>query len=745
LGQVKKPPARKGPAPQRSRGAAPAPAGGTRPLRWIALAIVVASLAGTALWWWSGGRPRGPHAFVLISIDTLRADRLPVYGYPAGRTPALSALANESVVFERAFAHAPQTLPSHASIFTGRLPFEHKVRDNLGFVLSNDQPTLASLFGGAGYVTGGFASAYVLRPETGISRGFATYDATLPPAAGDQAPAEILRDGPATVAAATKWLESQPSDRFFVFLHIYEPHAPYTPPPRFAMSDPYDGEVAYSDEIIGQFLQSLRTKGWYDDATVVVTADHGEGLGDHQEKEHGLFVYNETIRVPLIVKLPGGRRGGTRISEPVQHIDLLPTFAAQAGFAAPAGLRGRDLGPLLTGGGAVAAQGIYSEALYPRYHFGWSELVSLTDGRYKFIKAPKPELYDLERDPHERENIVADRGQAASALRSGLETLIAGRSVDAPSAVSAADRERLAALGYVGTHAALPTAKPTDTLPDPKDKAGILVTYREAVDLINARKYNEGLARLKEVLADSPDMIDAWLHAAGTYVRMGRLEDGYQAYREAIRRKPDETGALLGAASLLTQMNRYDEARKYAELAVAGAPGTAHQTLANIALMQNRPDEALREANLAEAADSTLPTPLLVKGMIEYNKDRFADALPFLLKAREAYTRRTLQARDLNFYIGDSLARLERYQEAEPYFQQELQLHPQNTRARAGLALLYKSMGRAEEAERAIQEMLQVSPNPTAYDRAEYLYQLFGQRDRAAAVRAEARAKFGKR
>jgi len=177
---------------------------------------------------------------------------------------------------------------------------------------------------------------------------------------------------------------------------------------------------------------------------------------------------------------------------------------------------------------------------------------------------------------------------------------------------------------------------------------------------------------------------------------------------------------------------------------MAGAPGTAHQTLANIALMQNRPDDALREANLAAAADPTLPTPLLVQGMIEYNKDRFAQALPYLLKAREAYAKRTLQARDLNFYIGDSLARLERYKEAEPYFLQELQLHPQNTRARAGLALLYKSMGRAEEAERTIQEMLQVSPNPTAYDRAEYLYRLFGQPDRAAAVHAEARARFGK-
>ena len=216
--------------------------------------MILAGLAvGLAAVWFWATRPGRPHAYVLISIDTLRADRLPVYGYSQGRTPTLSALANEAIVFERAFAHAPQTLPSHASMFTGQLPFEHQVRDNLGFVLAPNRPTLAALFQQAAFATAGFASAYVLRPETGIAQGFGVYDATLPPAAGDQAPAEILRDGTATVAAATKWLESLSDDRFFVFLHIYEPHAPYTPPSKFAMADPYDGEVV----VLGRHHRSV--------------------------------------------------------------------------------------------------------------------------------------------------------------------------------------------------------------------------------------------------------------------------------------------------------------------------------------------------------------------------------------------------------------------------------------------------------------------------------------------------------
>jgi arylsulfatase A-like enzyme/Tfp pilus assembly protein PilF len=709
--------------------------------RWIALAVVLAG-AAAGVWFWTRGST-GPHAFVLISIDTLRADRLPVYGYGNGRTPALDAFARDGVVFERAYAHAPQTLPSHASMFTGLLPFEHKVRDNLGFGLGSDQATMASLFGRAGYRTAGFASAYVLRTETGIAQGFSVYDAALPASAVDRTPGEILRPGPATLAATTAWLKTQADDRFFLFFHIYEPHTPYTPPARFTQPDKYDGEVAYADEIVGQLLDALRQRAWYDGATIVVTADHGEGLGDHTEREHGLFVYDETIRVPLMIKQSRARHGGRRVSEPVQHIDLLPTLASLGGFAAPAGLRGRDLQPLLTGLGGIAPQGIYAEALYPRYHFGWSELVALVDGRYKYIKAPTPELYDLDLDARERQNLAADRAQVASAMRSGLESTVGGRAIDAPSAVSAEDRERLAALGYVGTKSTLPAATPGESLPDPKDKVHVLVKYREAIDLIGTRQLDEGVVRLREVLRDSPDMFDGWIHLAGTYIRMGRLQDAYAAYREAIRRKPDESGALLGASSTLSAMGRFEEARQHAELAVSVSPAAAHQALATIALQQKRFDEALRQGDLAAAADPTLPVPLVVRGMIEHGQGRYAEALPYLMKARDAYARRTMQANDLNFYIGDSLARLERYKEAEPFFLQELRLYPQSVQARSGLAMLYQSMERPADADRMLQDMLRVSANPQAYERAEAIYRMFGHPDRADAVRIEAQRKFG--
>src|SRR5262245_38773303 len=533
----------------------------TRPVRpmLVGVGIALVAILAAGVWWWTA-RPRGPGAFVLISIDTLRADRLPVYGYAAGSTPTLSAFAKEAVVFDRAYAHAPQTLPSHTSIFTGRLPFEHKVRDNLGFTLPSGQTTLSSLFSKAGYATAGFVSAYVLRTETGIGQGFDHYDAALPQAAGDLSPAQILRPGPATLDASTKWLNTRQDQKFFLFFHIYEPHAPYVPPDRFKQPDKYDGEVAFADEIVGGLLTTLRQRRWYDAATIVVTADHGEGLGDHTEREHGLFVYDETIRVPLMIKLPNGSHGGTRVAEPVQHIDLLPTFGVLAGFAVPTDLHGRNLQPVLLGTGSIKPQGLYAEALYPRYHFGWSELVSLVDGRYKYIKAPRAELYDLERDPRERQNLVAERAQAAQAMRAALDTLAAGQSIDAPSAVSGEDRERLAALGYIGTTAA-PTSASGEALPDPKDKVGVLVKYRDAIDLIGSRNLQEGVRQLEAVLADSPDMFDAWIHLATANTRMGRLQEAYAAYREAITRKPDEPGALLGASSVLSSMGRYADAR----------------------------------------------------------------------------------------------------------------------------------------------------------------------------------------
>ena len=672
---------------------------------------------------------------VLISIDTLRADHLPVYGYRHVSTPNVDALAGDSTVFDRAYSHTPQTLPAHATILSGELPFEHGVRDNIGFTIKKDQWFLQRGLRERGWATGGFVSAFVLRKATGIDQGFDTFDSEMPAASPELSVGQVQRDGAQTLAAAERWVDARRDPRFFLFIHFYEPHKPYEPPPRYRQYLPYDGEIAYADELVGRLIDHLKAQQLYDRSTIVLLSDHGEGLGDHGEQEHGLFLYQETTHVPLMIKRPGDGRQ-RRVASPVQHIDLVPTILDLVGAPARTSLRGRSLGPLLDGTGTIKETGIYAEALYSRYHFGWSELYSLTDARYRLIRAPRDELYDLQTDPREQSSVAAGRPLIRQAMRQALESTIANASIQAPSAVSEEDQQRLAALGYVGTGSKTPLALPGDTLPDPKDKVGVLEEYRKATELAGGLKYPEATALYRKLLARDPEMSDVWLQLAQVLVRQGLTAEAVSAYREVIKRIPKDAGSLLGAGSGLLRLGKLDEARQHAELAVSASPAPAHELLARIALARHDRDGALREARLAEQADPTLPMPLYVQGLLAYNQGQYAAALPPLVQARDQMLkRRTLQMNDLNYYIGDSLARLERYQEAEPYLLEEIRVFPHNTRARASLAMLYRAEGRNADAERAIQELLRVSPTAEGRRLAERLWTMFGEPQKAAAVK----------
>ncbi|OYV97695.1 MAG: hypothetical protein B7X11_06300, partial [Acidobacteria bacterium 37-65-4] len=288
-------------------------------------------------------------------------------------------------------------------------------------------------------------------------------------------------------------------------------------------------------------------------------SDHGEGLGDHGEDEHGLFLYEPTIHVPFVLKLPREKSAGRRVATPVQHIDIVPTFAALTGFTAPPGLRGRNLLPIATGRGDLAAQGIYSEAMMSRYHFGWSELTSLTDERYKFIRAPRAELYDLDRDRAEATNLLTQRAEVAQAMRGGLESLIAGRGIDNPGAVSDEDRQKLAALGYVGSTSVTSETSGL-TLPDPKDRAEVHREFELAARAIGNMQFMDAADRLKKITTADPGMIDAWNQYAQVLIRLGRDTDALAAYREILDRRAGATSVLLDAATVYLKLGRFDEA-----------------------------------------------------------------------------------------------------------------------------------------------------------------------------------------
>jgi tetratricopeptide (TPR) repeat protein len=680
-----------------------------RARRGVAAGAAFVFLAIAIAWIWrnTAGRTTGP--LILVSVDTLRADHLPIHGYQAGRTPAIAALAGDGVVFENAYAHAPQTLPSHVSILSGRLPFEHGVRDNLGFTVKADEMLLSSILREAGFATGGFVSAYVLREETGIGRGFDRFDARLPPSSPEVAVGELQRSGVDTLTAADQWLDTLTSRRFFLFFHIYEPHSPYTPPPRFSHFAPYDGEIAHADEIVGSLVASLKRRGLYDDALIVFLSDHGEGLGDHGEQEHGLFLYRETIRVPLIVKLPHQRGAGRRVGTPVQHIDLVPTVLDWFNLPAIPPLRGRSLRTAFTGG-LIPEQGLYAEALYSRYHFGWSELYALTDARYSLIRAPRDELYDLEHDPQQRNNLASARESTRIAMGNTLDRLIAGAPIGAPGAVSDDARERLRALGYVGV--APTSAASRTTLPDPKDKVQVLEQYRAAVAHVRKGDPEAALTQFRGIVAMDPVMADVWSEIGGLELRLGRPEAALGAYKRLVEVAPHDPAALISVAETLLALGRVEEARAQATLAAETIPlaeatwrARAHQTLAMVALAQRDHEAARLEARRANEIDRGLPVPEYVEGLIRYQASQFEEAVPHLQAAFAASASRSLQIPGLRYHLGDALARVERYAEAEPPLKEEVRLFPNELRAHAALAMLYRATGRGPESDREVEEI----------------------------------------
>jgi arylsulfatase A-like enzyme/Tfp pilus assembly protein PilF len=721
----------------------------SRPVRFTVILFFAA--AGTvlaAVGGWRYARASAPVSgpIILISVDTLRADHLPAYGYTKVKTPAIDALAADAVVFERAYSHAPQTLPAHASLLSGELPFETGVRDNVGFALKPGVRLLPQMLRDRGFTTGGVVSAYVLRRETGIAQGFDFFDGDMPPGSPELPIGQLQRDGALSERIAERWLDTIGTSRAFLFLHLYEPHKPYAPPERFAQYDPYDGEIAYADEIVGRLVRYLKSHQLYDRSTVILLSDHGEGLGDHGEQEHGLFVYDEAIHVPLLIKSEQNVGAGRRVADVVQHIDVVPTILDLVKAPHAGGLRGRSLKPLLEGSGSVPRLPVYSEALYARYHFGWSELTAITDGRYRYVKAPREELYDLERDPHERANVAAERGPTLAAMRAALDRMAVSARLPTPSAIGDDARQRLEALGYVGSRGNLRAPAPGETLPDPKDEREILERYRAALDLGAERRWPQAIALLQQILRDEPGMADVWSQLAVFAMRTERFDQAVDAYSHYVEIEPQDPSGYTGAAAALLKLRRLDEAREQAQLAAdvarasdGRARASAHEMLARIALARRDAEAAREEAALARKADPTLPLPLYVDGRLLYDQGRYDEALPLFEQAVADLKKTTVQIAELHFYAADTLARLERHSEAESEFLEELKYFPQNIRARAGLAMLYQATAQPDEASRVVADMTRITPTPESYALAAKLYTMFGDRRQAEAVRTESR------
>lgn len=549
---------------------------------------------------------------LLITLDTTRADHLGCYGYPRAKTPSLDGLAREGIRFARVYCPAPVTLPSHISILSGLYPIAHGVRNN-GHHLRSGIKTLAKILKGRGYATAAFVSSFSVDSRFGINRGFDVYDDTFQPQASlKSANAERRAEG--TFDRFSRWLENNWSNQFFAWVHYYDPHLPYDPPPPYKeeFNDrPYDGEIAYMDNYVGAILDQLRTKGILEKTIIVVAGDHGEGLGDKVEIGHGIFLYEGALRVPLIFhNLKIFPRPRVNESE-VRLVDVAPTILELVGLKdEAAGMQGQSLVPRLKGKAGKDLDSLI-ETFFPRESFGWSELVGIISGPWKFIQAPRPELYDLKNDPEEKKNLYDLEANKSAALKTKLESELLRLGSDSkasgePETARAEDLEKLRSLGYVN----FAPAKPGSVLPDPKDKIDLIRLIQQAqayeieqqypeaervysqilkdirdspafyvnLAIVQAmqKKFDQAIGALNQGLARIPDSRILLVGLGHTYLVSGKSREALKTMEKVLASDPRNTDALTVCASILEQTGRAEEARIYYERALSVEPDSRY-------------------------------------------------------------------------------------------------------------------------------------------------------------------------
>jgi arylsulfatase A-like enzyme/Flp pilus assembly protein TadD len=503
--------------------------------------------------------PKPPLNVLLITVDTLRPDRLGCYGSRSPATPAIDGLARRGARFTHAFAHNTVTLPSHANILLGLTPAAHGVHDNSNFVVPGEFQTLAEFLKGAGYATGAFIGAFPLDSRFGLTQGFDTYDDNY----GTQDPAAevfVERPADAVIDKAMEWLEAQPGP-WFAWVHLCDPHQPYRPPEPFRSrfkDDPYSGEIAYVDQALGKLFSRLGAKGLENKTCTILTGDHGESLGEHGEATHGYFAYNATLWIPLLASFPGIRPA--EVATNVGHIDIFPTVCAVLGLEPPAGLQGRSLLPLIRGE-RLPEKEIYFEALTAYCNRGWAPLRGYIAGPMKFMDSPIPELYDLGTDFSELRDLA--QGTDLNSYRRRFEELFAGLGAGERAAsrqnLDMETREKLRSLGYL--------ASPQVQSPaafSPKDDLKVLLPYHakwmRATAAKQAGRIEQGIELLREIIAERPDFDLAHTHLSNYLKETGQREEALAVLRRALERNPSSLRVISSYGIALVEAGRFDEA-----------------------------------------------------------------------------------------------------------------------------------------------------------------------------------------
>jgi choline-sulfatase len=685
----------------------------------------------------AGARPN----VLLITLDTVRADHLGCYGASGAHTPTLDGLASSGARFATAVAHAPLTAPSHASILTSRTPLGHGVRDNGAYVLPEGVRSVVEDFRAAGYRTAAFVSGFPLTRRFGLDRGFETYDDQLPRGSDPRRTAYVERSADRTTDAALHWLDTASSaGPFFVWVHYFDAHAPYEPPAAFAASggSAYAGEIAFVDSQIARLTGRLASDTARGATLILVTADHGESLGEHGEDTHGIFLYDATLRVPFILTGPNVPAGQV-ITAVARGIDVAPTLLDYAGLPARA-LEGRSLRPALLGESVEDAP-TYAESLHSQLQYGWAPLHSIRTARHKLVEAPRPELYDLEADAQETRDRAASDPSRVEGLRRELRkrmttvTPVAVRAVDAETAA------RLDALGYLGGGGG--ASAPAQTGRDPKDGIGLVTRLGRNGMSVARTDPQRAIRELTALLAEDPGMLVVLRTRAVAYETAGQYEAAVRDLRtleskgalsaedsvvlgdslrlagqaqeatavleETARKNPRFAQPWLSLGAIYVAQKKLDEAGQAYRSALEIAPDQteALRGLGDLALIRGDDDDAgLRYGRILEI-DPADPGALAKLGVVRARQGRADEAIALFRKAVEREPRNA----ETLLYLAGALASSGRPDQAIPYFERSIAAGPRSTMALNGLGLTRMQLGDPKGAAEAFRRSLGIDAN----------------------------------
>ncbi len=743
--------------------------GGAQPNRLLLLGGAFAAIVAVILaWLWLGGGASsfrgntGTYNVLLVTMDTTRADRIGCYGYERVRTPIIDGIADQGVLFENAYAQAVMTLPSHTSIMSGHVPPAHGVRINGSALVRPEVETLAEILKAAGFLTGAAVSAVVLDSMFGLDQGFDHYDDNVPESGShdvffSQRPAREVTD------AALSWLNTARAGRWFLWAHYFDPHTPFAPPSPFREqygARSYEGEIAYMDSEIGRLLEGVREAGAADRTIVVLVGDHGEGLRDHGEMTHGVFLYDEISRVPLVISVPGYVTESRRVKPVVRTTDIMPTILDLLRLPTRPSLDGVSLWPLISGATEDLGLSAYMESPASALMYGWSPLAALRAGSWKYIHGPEPELYDIEADPGERQNVISTQREVADDLRErmrGMLTAVTPVKGNGSVSLSPEEEARLRSLGYTGgaggefgevleADPAAVMAGASYGLVDPKRKVEALERinkismaygtgdFDSAVGLARGflaeepdngsvrqfladalrglEKYDEALSEYGRILEESPNNVDVLLNIGFIQSKQGRIDAARATYLHTLELHPNHIYALSSLGNLYFLEGNYQEAADYYRKVLLDRP-THWKSIVAMAQI-NREKGYTKEAKvLFRRAVEINPRDIdsaLTLGWMHFVDGEQEQALAVLDAADRSFP----GLPEIRIARGDVLSALARLDEAERDYRTALERAPQAAQAWQGLGRIAAQRGDKAEARRLLEQALRINPGSRA-------------------------------